>query len=95
MSSLKLEQQHLDGKIIIVTLDGDLAGEYVKLVECVLQGILAYRTRLVLYLSDVQTIAPSGLQLLQRLVGKGVVLRGSGLCTQHLIERMMTDGTVH
>ena len=92
MSSLKLEQ-HLEGETTIVTLDGDLAAEYVKLVESVLQEILANKTKLVLRLRDVQTIAPSGLEWLQRLVDPGIVLRGSDLYMEHIIERMRTKGT--
>jgi hypothetical protein len=94
MSSFKLEQQ-VEGENTIVTLDGDLTGEYVKLVESYLQRLLSTETNLILKLRGIQTITFPAMELLQRLADKGVVLLGSGLYTEHIIERITARGMTH
>jgi hypothetical protein len=87
MSSFKLEQQ-AEGENTIISLQGDLVGEYVSLVQSYLEQFFPAKSKLILKLRDMHAIGPPGVELLQRLADKGVALVGAGVYTEFLIEKI-------
>ena len=74
-------------KLITITVDGQLAGEYkyIDAVEtCVWQAIVQGRS-VHLFLRDVSTIDESGRALLRRLAAKGVRLRATGVYSSYVV----------
>ena len=75
-------------KVITITVDGELSGEYVDAVEtCAIQAI-AKRRPTHLFLRDVSTIDESGRALLARLAAKGVRLRASGVYCSYIVAKI-------
>jgi hypothetical protein len=69
----------------IVTIDGQLSGDYIAVVEtCCDQAISAGKT-VHLFLRDVSTVDQAGRALLGRLAARGVRLLGSGVYTSYLV----------
>ena len=75
-------------KLITITVDGELSGEYVDAVEnCVMQAIAQQRLTN-LFLRDVSSIDESGRALLSRLAAKGVRLRAAGVYSSSVVARI-------
>ena len=70
----------------IVTVDGQLSGDSIDVVEtCCNQAGLAGKP-VHLFLRDVSTVDQTGRMLLARLAAKGVHLAASGVYTSYLVE---------
>jgi len=85
MSIFKLEQGSNRGRTVI-TLEGELAGEYVAVVEAYVRNLLPGHVPLVLNLQNVGIIDQAGLNLLQLLADNGVQLQGAGVYTRFVLE---------
>lgn len=94
MRSFKLEQQ-AEGDNTVVVLEGELIGEYVDLAKSYLEQFLSAPSRLVLKLRDVNSIGPPGLELLQMLADRGVVIVGAGIYTEYVVEKIASRINPH
>ena len=74
----------------LVTIDGQLSGEAVGLVQACCKEAESDGKPVHLFLRDVTAIDDGGRLLLQRLAGNGVRVSGRGLYTSHLIEELTT-----
>jgi len=70
---------------VLVTIDGQLTGEYVEVVEQCCEQAGTGRKPVHLLLRDVSLVDQSGRRLLQRLAATGVCLRANGVYNSHLI----------
>jgi ABC-type transporter Mla MlaB component len=75
-------------KLITITVDGELSGEYVDAVEACATQAIAQRRPTQLYLRDVSTIDEKGRALLARLAAKGVPLWAAGVYCSYIISRI-------
>jgi len=75
-------------KLVSITVDGDLSGEYVDAVETCVKQALAQRTPTTLFLRDVTSIDERGRTLLTRLAAKGVRLRAAGVYSSYVVARI-------
>jgi ABC-type transporter Mla MlaB component len=75
-------------KLITITVDGELSGEYVGAVETCVTQAAAQRRPIRLYLRDVSSIDESGHALLARLAAKGVRLRAAGVYCSYVVSRI-------
>ena len=87
MRLFRLEKCQDKGKTVI-TLEGELAGEYVPVVEGYMKNLLSGPAPLVVRLRDVSFIDQAGFNLLKCFVDHGVVLQGSGVYTSFLLSRL-------
>jgi hypothetical protein len=87
MSTFKLEKRRDRGRTVI-NLEGELAGEYVPVVEAYVRDLLADHAPLVFRLLNVSVIDQAGLKLLQFFVDHGVSLQGSGVYTRFMLNRI-------
>ncbi len=71
-----------------ITVDGDVAGECVDLIEAFLKQPALKRERLHLYLRDINTLDARGHVLLRRLAEKGVRLSAEGIYCSYVIAEM-------
>jgi ABC-type transporter Mla MlaB component len=86
MRTFKLEQGRDKGKIVI-TLEGELAGEYVPVVEAYMKNLLATHSPLVFRMQNISVIDQAGLNLLQFFVDHGVLFQGSDVSTSFRLDR--------
>ena len=75
-------------KLITITVDGDLLGDYVDAVETCVKQALAQRTPTALFLRDVSSFDEKGRALLARLAAKGVRLRAAGVYSSYVVARI-------
>jgi hypothetical protein len=75
-------------KLITITVDGELSGEYVDAVETCVKQAIAQRGRTNLFLRDVSSIDESGHALLGRLAAIGVRLRARGVYSSYVVARI-------
>jgi len=87
MRLFRLEKGQDQGKTVI-TLEGELAGEYVAVVEGYMKNLLSGPAPLVVRLLDVNFIDPAGIHLLKGFVDHGVALQGSGVYTSFILSRL-------
>ena len=87
MRLFRLEKCQDKGKTVI-TLEGELAGEYVPVVEGYMKNLLTGQAPLVVRLVDVNFIDQAGINLLKCFVDHGVVLQGSGVYTSFILSRL-------
>ncbi|HVN80540.1 MAG TPA: hypothetical protein VMW38_16205 [Terriglobia bacterium] len=87
MRLFRLEKCQDKGKTII-TLEGELAGEYVPVVEGYMKNLLSVQAPLVVRLLDVNFIDQAGIDLLKCFVDHGVALQGSGVYTSFILSRL-------
>ena len=78
---------------IIVTVDGQLVGESIRVVETCCNEAKSDGKPVELFLRDVMTVDQAGRMLLNRLARRGVRLAGSGVYTSYLIECLNANGT--
>ncbi len=71
-----------------VTIDGQLSGESVDVVETCCSQAEAGGKPVHLFLRDVTTVDQAGITLLRRLAGKGVHLLAKGLYTSYLVRTL-------
>ena len=74
----------------LVTIDGQLSGEAVGLVQACCKEAESDGKPVHLFLRDVTAIDDGGRLLLQRLAGNGVRVSGRGVYTSYLIEELTT-----
>jgi ABC-type transporter Mla MlaB component len=79
-------------KLITITVNGELSGEYVDAVETCATQALAQRGPIQLYLRDVSTIDEKGRALLARLATKGVRLGAAGVYYSHIVSKISQSG---
>ena len=72
----------------LVTIDGQLSGEAVGLVQACCKEAESDGKPVHLFLRDVTAIDDGGRLLLQRLAGSGVRVSGSGVYTSYLVEEL-------
>jgi ABC-type transporter Mla MlaB component len=77
----------------IVTIDGQLSGDYIAVVETCCNQALSTGKPVHLFLRDVSTIDQAGRALLCRLAAKGVRLLASGVYTSYLLQALSPAGT--
>ena len=75
-------------KLITITVDGELSGEYVAAVETCANQAIAQRRRIRLFLRDVSSIDESGRALLARLAAQGVRLGAAGVYCSYIVEKI-------
>ena len=75
-------------KLITITVDGEVPGEYVDAVETCATQAIATRKPTHLFLRDVSTIDESGRALLARLAAKGVRLRAAGVYCSYIVAKI-------
>jgi len=74
----------------LVTIDGQLSGEAVGLVQACCKEAESDGKPVHLFLRDVTAIDDGGRLLLQRLTGNGVRVSGSGVYTSYLVAELTT-----
>ena len=72
----------------VVTVDGQLTGDSLVLVETCCNQAQSKGKPVRLFLRDVSTVDHAGQTLLGRLAAKGVVLAAKGVYTSYLIQSM-------
>jgi hypothetical protein len=73
----------------IVTIDGQLSGDYIEIVEvCCLQAESEGKP-IDVFLNDVSTIDESGRTLLTRLAAKGIRLVATGMYTSYVVRDLV------
>jgi len=77
----------------IITIDGQLAGESVKVVEICCEKALSKGKPVHFFLRDVLTVDQGGRALLCRLAAKGVRLLARGVYTSYLVRALKPGGT--
>ena len=70
---------------MLITIDGQLSGEYVEFVEAWCEQASASGKPVHLLLQDVRLVDEAGLRLLSCLAASGVRLRANGVYNSHLI----------
>lgn len=75
-----------DDGATVFTVDGQLATEYINVVEESCSSAAGEGKRVSLHLRDVSAIDEAGHCLLRRLAQKGVEIRGSGIYTSYLVQ---------
>ncbi len=77
----------------VVTIDGDLSGDYIEVVETCCDQAISVGKPVHFFLRDVSTVDQAGRALLRRLTAKGVRLLASGVYTSYLIRTLNKAGT--
>ena len=77
----------------IVTIDGQLSGDYIEAVETCCDQAMCRGKPVHLFLRDVSTVDQAGRALLCRLAAKGVRLLASGVYTSYLVRALSPAGT--
>lgn len=75
-------------KLITITVDGELAGEYVDAVENCVKQALANQRPVQLFLREVAAIGESGRSMPGRVAAKGVRLRAEGVYCSYVVARI-------
>jgi ABC-type transporter Mla MlaB component len=70
---------------MIVTIDGQLAGDSIAIVETCCDQAISTGKAVHLFLRDVSTVDQAGRALLCRLAARGVRLLGRGVYTSYLV----------
>jgi hypothetical protein len=84
----------------VVTIDGQLSGDTIAIVETCCNQAKSNRKPVELFLRDITIVDPAGRTLLSRLASQGVRLAGSGVYTSYLVQsltipEMPRDGEGH
>jgi hypothetical protein len=78
----------------VVTIDGQLSGDSIAVVETCCSQAEACRKPVDLFLRDVSTVDQAGIILLRRLAAKGVHLLANGLYTSYLVQTLGAGDTL-
>jgi hypothetical protein len=76
----------------IITIDGQLSGESMKVVEICCEKAISRGKPVHFFLRDVSTVDQGGRALLCRLAAKGVRLLASGVYTAYLVRTLDPAG---
>ena len=76
----------------VVTIDGQLSGECVTVVETCCCQAESKQKPVYVFLRDVTTVDPAGTMLLRRLAAKGIRLLARGVYTSYLVQTLASDG---
>ena len=82
-----------EGERIIITIDGQLSGEYVEVVEICCNQAVSQGKPIDVFLRDVLTIDESGRALLTRIAGKGIRLLATGMYTSYVVRDLVAAGS--
>jgi ABC-type transporter Mla MlaB component len=74
---------------IVITIDGQLSGDYIQAVEISCNQALSEGKPVDVFLHDVLTIDQSGVALLTRLAAKGVRLLATGVYTSYIVRDIL------
>jgi ABC-type transporter Mla MlaB component len=77
---------------MIVTIDGQLSGDSIAVVETCCDQAISTGKPVHLFLRDVSTVDQAGRALLCRLAARGVRLLGSGVYTSYLVQALNPGG---
>jgi len=77
---------------IVVTIDGQLSGECVPVIETCCSQAEAKRKPIYVFLRDVTTVDQAGTMLLRRLAAKGIRLLARGMYTSYLVQTVASGG---
>jgi hypothetical protein len=83
------EQSHT-----IVTIDGELSGDSIAVVEACCNQARSNGKPIELFLRDITTVDQAGQMLLSRLAAKGVRLVARGVYTSYLVQSLTSDKAV-
>jgi hypothetical protein len=72
----------------VVTIDGQLSGDGIEVVEDLCNQATSKAKPVHLYLRDVSTVDRAGRSLLRRLAKKGVRIRATGVYTSYLVHTL-------
>lgn len=81
-----------DGSHMRVTVDGELSGDSIEVVETCCNQHLSAGKPVCLYLREVATIDQAGRALLKRLAEKGVALLAAGVYTSYVVRALGMAG---
>jgi hypothetical protein len=81
------------GKRTIITIDGQLSGDYIEVVEICCNQAISEGRPVDVFLHDVLIIDESGRALLARLAGQGVRLLAAGLYTSYVVRDLVAAGS--
>jgi len=76
----------------VVTIDGQLSGECVPVIETCCSQAGAKRKPIYVFLRDVTTVDQAGAMLLRRLAAKGIRLLARGIYTSYLVQTVASGG---
>ena len=76
----------------VVTIDGQLSGECVTVVEICCSQAESDRKPVYVFLRDVTTVDHAGTMLLRRLAAKGIRLLARGVYTSYLVQTLTSGG---
>jgi hypothetical protein len=82
------------GKRTIITIDGQLSGDYVGVAEICCNRAITEGTPVDVFLHNVLIIDESGRALLTRLAGQGVRLLAAGLYTSYVVRDLVAAGSL-
>jgi ABC-type transporter Mla MlaB component len=77
----------------IITIDGQLSGDYIAVVETCCDQAISAGKAVHLFLRDVSMVDQAGRALLCRLAARGVRMLASGVYTSYLIRALKPSGT--
>ena len=77
----------------VVTIDGELSGDSITVVETCCSEAEARRKPVYLFLRDVTTVDQAGTALLRRLAATGIRMLASGLYTSYLVQTLSAGDT--
>jgi hypothetical protein len=77
--------------LTMITVDGQLAGDSIQLVETSCDQARSNGKPIWLFLRDVSVIGEDGQALLRRLATNGVRLKASGIYTSYLVQSIQPD----
>jgi len=83
-----------EGPRSIVTVDGDLSGDYVAVVETCCKQAVSNNKPVRLFLRDVTTVDQAGRRLLRRLAAQGISVVANGVYTSYLIQELTAHKAV-
>lgn len=79
--------------LTIITVDGQLSGDSIAVVETCCDLAISTGKAVQLFLRDVSTVDQAGRTLLCRLAAKGVHLLARGVYTSYLVRALKPGGT--
>jgi hypothetical protein len=81
------------GKRTIITIDGQLSGDYIEVVEICCKQAISEGRPIDVFLHDVLIIDESGRALLTRLANQGVRLLAAGVYTSYVVRDLVAAGS--
>ncbi len=81
-----------EGSRTLVTVDGQLSGDFVTAVETCCKQAESHGKPVHVFLRDVITVDQAGTNLLRRLAAKGVRLLATGVYTSYLVQSFGVEG---